>query len=214
MALVPVAVAQAVNGRLRLIPAWPVYLISALPFLWLVWQGFDGGMGADPVKFLEKHVGKFALIFLIIGLCVTPVRRLTGISLIKYRRAIGLAAFAYVALHFSIWLVLDIALRWGEIWADIVKRPYITIGMIGLLAMVPLAVTSNNLSVRRMGATAWTKLHRLTYLAAFAGALHYLILVKAWPIKVIIYFTIVVALLLVRVWWSWQRQRSRALAGA
>jgi len=210
MALVRVAVAQAVNGRLRRIPVWPVYLISALPFLWLVWQGLSDGMGADPVKFLEKHVGKFGLIFLILGLCVTPLRRLTGISLIKFRRAVGLAAFAYVLLHFSIWLVLDIALRWGEIWADIIKRPYITIGMIGLLAMAPLAVTSNNLSVRRMGSAAWGRLHQLTYLAAFAGALHYLILVKAWPIKPILYFAAVVLLLAVRLWWSRQKQRQAA----
>lgn len=210
MPLVPVAVAQAVNGRLRKIPAWPVYLLSALPLLWLVWAGMSDGLGADPVKFIERHLGKFGLIFLILGLCVTPVRRMTGISLIKYRRAVGLAAFAYVALHLTVWLVLDIQLRWGEIWADIVKRPYITIGMLGFAAMLPLAVTSNNLSLRRMGAAAWGRLHQLTYLAALAGAAHYLILVKAWPLKPILYFAAVALLLLVRLWWSWQKQRRLA----
>jgi methionine sulfoxide reductase heme-binding subunit len=214
MPLIPVEMAQAVNGRLRKVPAWPVYLLSALPFLWLVWVGFADGLGADPVKFIERHVGKFGLIFLILGLCVTPVRRFTGISLIKYRRAIGLAAFFYVALHLVVWLVLDIQLRWGEIWADIVKRPYITIGMLGFAAMVPLAVTSNNLSLRWMGAAAWGKLHRLTYLAAFAGAAHYLILVKAWPLKPILYFAAVVLLLALRVWWSWARQRRASAAAA
>ena len=214
MALVPVAVAQAVNGRLRKIPAWPVYLLSALPLLWLVLMIFTDGLGVDPVKFIERHVGKFGLIFLIVGLCVTPLRRLTGVSLLKYRRAIGLAAFFYVALHLTVWLVLDIQLRWGEIWGDIVKRPYITIGMLGFAAMVPLAVTSNNLSVRRLGAAAWTRLHRLTYLAAFAGAAHYLILVKAWPLKPILYFGAVVLLLALRAWWSWAKQRRAAAAAA
>ena len=214
MALVPVAVGQAVNGRLRKVPAWPVYLLSALPLLWLVWVGMSDGLGADPVKFIERHVGKFGLIFLILGLGVTPLRRFTGISLIKYRRAIGLAAFFYVALHLTVWLVLDIQLRWDEIWADIVKRPYITIGMLGFAAMLPLALTSNNLSVRRLGAAAWGRLHQLTYLAAFAGAAHYLILVKAWPLKPILYFAAVVLLLALRAWWSWSRQRRFAAAAA
>jgi len=98
-----------------------------------------------------------------------------------------------------IWLALDIQFYWGEIWADIVKRPYITIGMTGFLAMVPLALTSNNASIKRIGAAGWRKLHKLTYLAAMAGALHYVWLVKGWQIEPLIYLAVVIGLLCLRI---------------
>lgn len=190
--------AQDINARLRRIPTWPVYLAGLVPLAWLVWLAFNYGLGVDPVKELEHRVGLHALQFIIAGLVVTPLRRLTGVSLLRFRRALGVLAFVYVCVHLLVWLVLDIQLRWGEIWADILKRPYITIGMIGFVLLVPLAATSNNWAVRRMGAAAWQRLHRLTYPAALAGATHYLWLVKAWPLETLIYFGIVVALLLMR----------------
>ena len=200
--------AQTINQRLRRVPAWPVYLLGAVPFALIVLQIVSGDLGPDPVKTLERSLGAWGLKFIVAGLCVTPLRWATGISLIKYRRAIGLLAFFYVALHLTTWVVLDLQFRWAEIGADLTKRPYIIIGMIGFLALMPLAVTSNNLSVRRMGAAAWQKLHRLTYVAAMAGAIHYMMLVKAWPLEPMLYLAAVLVLLAVRAWRSWRRAQA------
>lgn len=197
--------ARSINGRLRQVPAWPVYLLGLIPLGLLVRAALTGDLGVDPVKELEHRVGLIGLQFLLGGLCITPLRRWTGVSLIKYRRAIGLVAFFYIALHLLVWLTLDIQLRWDEIGADILKRPYITIGMLAFAAMVPLAVTSNNLSVRRLGAAAWQRLHRLTYVAAILGAVHYLMLVKAWPTQPALYFLGAVALVALRGLWAARR---------
>ena len=207
--------AQAVNQTLRRVPVWPVYLLGAVPLALLVVQAVTGDMGADPVKFIERSLGEWGLKFIVAGLCVTPLRWATGVSLIRYRRAIGLLAFAYVSLHLTTWVVLDLQFRWAEIGADLIKRPYIIIGMIGFLALLPLAITSNTLSVRRMGAAAWQKLHRLTYVAALAGAVHYMVLVKAWPLEPILYLGAVLALLAWRAGRAWQRaQEARMSAQA
>ena len=190
--------AQAINAQLRRIPTWTVYVAGLVPFAWIVWLAFSYGLGVDPVKELEHRVGKIGLQFLIAGLCVTPLRRWTGVSLLRFRRALGVLAFVYVAIHLLVWLGLDLPFRWAEIGADILKRPYITIGFAGFVLMLPLIATSNNWAVRRMGAAAWQRLHWLTYPAALAGATHYLWLVKSWPLETLIYFGIVVALLALR----------------
>ncbi len=190
--------AQRINGALRRVPPWLVYVLGVVPFLWLVVQIFTGGLGVDPTKAIEHSLGLYGLQFLIGGLAVTPLRRLTGVSLIRYRRAIGLVAFFYVSMHLLVWITLDLQFRWGEIGADIVKRPYIMLGFAGFLAMLPLALTSNNLSIRRLGAPRWQKLHRLVYLAALAGAVHFVWLVKAWPPQPILYLGAVLVLLGVR----------------
>ncbi|MFC2968387.1 protein-methionine-sulfoxide reductase heme-binding subunit MsrQ [Acidimangrovimonas pyrenivorans] len=200
---------QTINGKLRKLPAWPLYFFGLLPLGWLAWLIVTGDLGVDPVKTLEHKVGKIGLQFLVATLCVTPLRRFTGVSLIKYRRALGLLSFFYIALHLMVWLGLDIQFRWTEIGADILKRPYITIGMLGFAVMLPLAITSNNLSVRRMGAVAWGKLHKLTYVAAAAGAIHYMMLVKAWPLEPMLYLAGVAALLALRALWSWRRAAAR-----
>jgi methionine sulfoxide reductase heme-binding subunit len=199
--------AGTINQTLRRVPAWPVYLLGAVPFAVLVWLTFTGDLGADPVKFIERDLGEWGLKFIVAGLCITPLRWVSGVSLIKYRRAIGLLAFVYVALHLTTWVVLDLQFRWAEIGADLIKRPYIIVGMIGFTTLLPLAVTSNNLSVRRMGAAAWQKLHKLTYLAALAGAIHYMMLVKAWPLEPMLYLGAVVALLAVRAIRTWRRSQ-------
>lgn len=187
--------AARINGALRAVPTWPVYGLGLVPLALLVGQAFTGGLGIDPVKALERELGLLGLQFLVAGLCITPLRWATGVNLIRFRRAVGLLAFLYVALHLSVWVFLDLQMRWGEIWADIVKRPYITAGMVGFAAMLPLAVTSNALSIRRMGAAAWQRLHRLTYVAAVAGAVHFLWLVKAWPVEPMLYLGAVLGLL-------------------
>lgn len=189
---------QAINASLRRVPPLVIYIAGVLPFLWLVWLLVNGGLGVDPVKAIEHQLGKWGLQLLVAGLAITPLRRFTGVNLIRYRRAIGLLAFFYITLHLATWLALDLQFRWAEIWADIVKRPYITAGTAGFLAMIPLAITSNAASVRRMGAKAWQKLHRLTYFAVLAGAIHYIWLVKAWPPEPIIYLVLVIILLATR----------------
>lgn len=205
--------AASINQALRRVPAWPVYLLGALPFALLVVQVMTGDLGVDPVKTMERALGEWGLKFVVVGLCITPLRWATGVSLIRYRRAIGLLAFGYVALHLTTWVVLDLQFRWAEIGADLYKRPYIIVGMIGFTALLPLAITSNNLSVRRMGAAAWQKLHKLTYVAALAGAIHYMMLVKAWPLEPMLYLAAVVGLLALRAGRAWRRSQGAANAG-
>lgn len=189
----------AINTALRRVPPLAIYIVGVMPLAWLVWLLVDGQLGVDPVKRIEHQLGEWALQLLVAGLVIAPLRRYTGVNLVRYRRAIGLLAFFYVSLHLATWLVLDIQLRWAEIWADIVKRPYITAGFVAFVAMIPLAVTSNNASIRRLGPKAWQQLHRLTYFAAIAGAVHYLWLVKAWPPEPIIYLILVILLVLTRI---------------
>jgi methionine sulfoxide reductase heme-binding subunit len=203
----PALSAQAINAGLRFSPLW-VYGLGLLPLAWLVARAATGNLGADPVKTLERELGLLGLQFLVAVLAVTPLRNLTGISLVRFRRALGVLAFTCAALHFTVWLTLDLAFRWGEIWADIVKRPYITVGFAAFLMLVPLAVTSNNLSVRRLGAAAWKRLHWLTYPAAVLAAIHFLWLVKAWPLEPLLYLGAVAALLALR----WRPLRRRVAA--
>ena len=143
---------QRINGILRKIPSWPIYLLGPIPGFWVFWLAVQDRLGADPLQVLEHELGERGLQFLVLTLLVTPVRRISGVSLLKFRRAIGLVAFFYIMAHLLTWFVLDRQLDLPDIWREIVKRPFITIGMAGFLAMVPLAITSNNRSIRKMGA--------------------------------------------------------------
>ncbi|HHS88864.1 MAG TPA: protein-methionine-sulfoxide reductase heme-binding subunit MsrQ [Rhodobacteraceae bacterium] len=188
---------QTINGQLRRVPTWLVYIAGVFPVVWFFYLGFTGGLGPEPIKALEQELGRLSLQVLIAVLAVTPLRKYTGISLLNFRRALGLLVFFYVVVHLSVWLFLDVQI-WSQIWADIVKRPYITIGMAGLLLMVPLAITSNNLSMRKLGAATWRKLHKLTYVVAVLGAVHFVILRKGWQVEPLIYLTIIALLLATR----------------
>jgi sulfoxide reductase heme-binding subunit YedZ len=186
------------NALLRRVPTWVVWAGAALPLAWVVWLTVTNGLGPDPVREIEHRLGTLAVQLLILTLAVTPLRW-AGLNLVRYRRAIGVWAFLYVALHFTTWVWLDMGLRWSEITADLWKRPYIIIGMVGFLALIPLAVTSTNRAIRAMGPVAWRRLHRLTYLAALAGVVHWLMLVKVWTFEPLAYAAAVVALLAARV---------------
>ncbi|MCA3452536.1 MAG: protein-methionine-sulfoxide reductase heme-binding subunit MsrQ [Rhodobacter sp.] len=199
-------VAASLNGALRRVPVWAVCGLGLVPLAVLVWRGLSGGLGIDPVKTLEHQLGLAALQLLLAGLLVTPLRRWTGVNLIRYRRAIGLLAFLYAALHLLVWLWLDLQLRWPEIGADLVKRPYVIVGMLGFACLVPLAMTSNGWSVRRLGAAAWQRLHRLAYVAVLLAALHYLLLVKVWSAEPVLYALAAAGLVALR--WLWRRGRS------
>lgn len=172
-----------------------LYPIGMIPAVWTFWLGVTDQLGADPMKTLEQSLGLWALRFLIAALAVTPLRRLTGLSLLRYRRAIGLLAFFYAALHLLTYLVLDQGLDLAAIWADILKRPFITVGMAAFLILVPLAVTSNNASIRRLGGAAWSRLHRWVYVASAAAAVHFVMVVKSWPLEPLIYAALVALLL-------------------
>jgi sulfoxide reductase heme-binding subunit YedZ len=205
---------QAINKAIQRIPRWLVYTLGLVPAVAFFTLGVLDRLGADPMRALEQELGEWALRFLIATLCVTPLRQLTGINLIRYRRALGLLAFYYAAFHLTTYLVLDQGLDWASIWADIVKRPYITIGMVTFTLLVPLAVTSNNAAVRAMGGKAWARLHKLVYVAAIGAALHYLLVVKAWPLEPMIYAAIIAALLLYRLARASLPQPARKVARA
>lgn len=185
-----------INGLARRIPVWAVYIVylSAVP--WLLYLAQTGGLGREPIKALEHELGEIALQLLIIGLAISPLRQYLRINLLKFRRAIGLLAFIYVTLHLLVWLVLDVGIL-SQIWADILKRPYITIGMIAFTLMVPLAITSNNWSVRRLG-TAWRRLHQIVYIAAVLGAVHFIMVKKVWELEPLLYLGVILALLALR----------------
>jgi sulfoxide reductase heme-binding subunit YedZ len=176
-------------------PSWPVYLLGAIPGIAFFAMAVTDNLGADPAKALERELGEWALRLIILGLAITPLRQAFGINWLRYRRAVGLLAFFYVLAHLVTYILLDQALDWAAIWADILKRPYITIGMLGFFLLLPLAITSSNAMIRRLGGVRWRRLHRLVYPAAIAGAVHFLLLVKSWPPEPIIYAAIVLALL-------------------
>lgn len=185
------------NTIARRVPTWVVYIVGLMPVPWFLFQAQTGGLGAEPIKALEKELGLLALQLLVAGLAITPARRYLRLNLIKFRRALGLLAFIYVALHLLVWLALDVGIL-SQIWADILKRPYITIGMAGFACLLPLAATSNGYSIRKLGAK-WRKLHRLTYLAVVLGAVHFIWLVKGFQIEPLLYMAAILALLALRV---------------
>ncbi len=172
-----------------------IYLIGMLPAVFTFYLGIVDQLGADPQKTLERTLGLWALRFLIATLAITPLRRLGLANLVRYRRAVGLLAFYYAALHLTVYAVLDQGLDPGAIWADIVKRPYITVGMLAFTILVPLAATSNSPMIRRLGGGAWQRLHRLVYVAAGAAVLHFIMLEKSWSAELVLYAALIAALL-------------------
>ena len=189
--------ADRLNLLARKLPSWAVYAAGVLPFLWLVWLTVSGGLGPDPAKVMERSLGEWALRFLLASLAVTPLRRV-GVNLLKHRRALGLLAFFYVALHLAVWLWPDMGLRWAAIWADLAKRPYILFGMAAFLCLLPLAATSSNAAIRRMGAPAWRRLHRLAYPALALAVLHFVILSRVWTLELLVYAILAAVLLALR----------------
>ncbi|MBT3071229.1 protein-methionine-sulfoxide reductase heme-binding subunit MsrQ [Rhodomicrobium sp. Az07] len=193
---------RAAQRAINAFPHWPVYLVGALPGLWTFWLAVSDQLGADPVKTLEHMLGLWALRFLIASLTVTPLRRIGGPNLVRFRRALGLLAFFYACAHLLTWIALDRGPDLAAILGDIVKRPYITLGMATFAILVPLAWTSNARAIKRMGAGAWQRLHRWVYLAAILAIAHYLLSLKSWTLEPLAYAAAVTALLLFRVFSS------------
>lgn len=186
------------NGWLKRVPVLPLYFIALLPAAWQFWQAFAGQLGADPMKSLEHGLGLWSLRFMIATLAVTPLMRWTDVRLLRFRRMLGLTVFYYALLHLSVYVALDQQFGWKFIFADLVKRPYIMFGMAALVILVPLAATSTDGAVRRLGAALWRNLHRLVYPAAALMVLHYLWLVKTWTAGPLTYAAIMTLLLAMR----------------
>lgn len=189
-------ITSSINSGVRRLPTWVVYLVCTVPALRYFWLGFSNQLGPNPITKLEHLLGEFALQLLVIGLVITPLRRLTSISFMKFRRAIGLMAFIYVVLHLMVWVLLDIQIL-SHMVADIVKRPYITIGMVAFVGMLPLAVTSNQWFVKKLG-RKWYHIHRFTYAICLLGALHFVMLRKGFQLEPLIYIFVIIILLLLR----------------
>lgn len=185
------------NALARRVPTWVVYGLGLVPLGLLVWGAVFGGLGPDPVKAIERGLGERGLQFLLASLAITPLRRV-GLNLVRFRRALGLLSFLYVSLHLVAWVWLDMGLRWNEMLADLTKRPFVILGMIGFLVMIPLAATSWTGAIRRMGAAAWQRLHKLAYVAILAGVVHQALLSKVWTVEVLLYLGLGLGLLALR----------------
>ena len=175
------------------------FLLCLLPIITLGLRGTHEGLGANPIEFITHSTGDWTLRFLLITLAVTPARRVLGIpSLIRFRRMFGLFAFYYGCLHFLTYVWLDKFFDVQDMWKDVAKRPFITIGFVSLLLMVPLVVTSTAAWIRRLGGTRWQLLHRLVYVIAACGVIHYYWLVKSDVRLPVRYSAILVVLLAYR----------------
>lgn len=180
-----------------------LFVGAAAPALWVAYAALAGGLGANPIDKITDTTGVWTLRLLLATLAVTPVRRLTGWNeLIGVRRMLGLFAFFYGSLHFATYLVLDQFFAFDFIVADVAKRPFITAGFTGFALMVPLAVTSTAAMIRRLGGRRWQRLHRLAYLSATAGVVHYYWLVKSDTTRPLRYATVLLVLLGVRAAWA------------
>ena len=201
-----------------------VFAAALIPFAHLVWRGFNGDLTADPLVEITNETGLWTLRFVVITLAITPIRRLSGWNVvIRFRRMLGLFAFFYAMLHFLTYVIgdrfasLDFPdgfVAWStlvnlmaSIWEDVAKRPYITVGFIAFVSMVPLALTSTAGWIRRLGGRNWQRLHRLIYLTGIAGVTHYWWRVKADTLHPIIYAGIVALLLGYRLAFSFKRSR-------
>jgi sulfoxide reductase heme-binding subunit YedZ len=222
---------MAWSRRTRAVAWWLLLLASAVPLLWLLWNWallVDQGLGfgylaalgghsltVNPIEHTNRFLGDWSLRFLLLGLALTPAARILGANqLVAYRRMIGLWAFAYVCLHLTSYVVLDQFFDWSGIWQDIVKRNFITLGMLAFVLLLPMAITSTKGWIRRLGARSWKRIHQAVYLIAVLGAVHYMMMVKGNQLAPKVHLGIVALLLGTRIWmrWGWgmgRRPRGR-----
>ncbi|MGG7577238.1 protein-methionine-sulfoxide reductase heme-binding subunit MsrQ [Rhizobium sp. Nf11,1] len=209
----------AIPKRWQPASVWLLYVVGFVPAAWTFYLGATDQLGADPVKTFELFLGIWTIRFLIATLAVSPARELFGWNYLRYRRALGLLTFYYALMHFTVYMVLDQAMDIQAVVNDVLKRPFIMFGMAGLAMLIPLAVTSNNFSIRHLG-TTWIWLHRLVTIIAACGALHFALSTKILDLEQFIYVGLIIALILYRSWRpiarsrkkSQGRQRNRAVA--
>lgn len=177
-----------------------LFLASLIPFIRLAWLGYNSQLGANPIEFITRSLGTWTLVFLLITLSITPLRNISGWSwLIKLRRMSGLFAFFYALLHFITYIWLDQFFDLHDIYKDVIKRPFITIGFAAFIMLIPLAVTSTNAMIKRLGGKRWMLLHSLIYLIAICGVIHYWWLVKKDITQPLVYSAVLATLLAYRV---------------
>jgi len=188
-----------------------VFLLCLGPLGGLVWRGFHNGLGANPVEFIQLTTGRWTLRFLVFTLSITPFRKLLNLpDLIRFRRMLGLFAFSYLCIHFLTYLVLDQSLDLSAMSKDVAKRPFITVGFLGFLLLLPLAITSTAGWIRRLGGKRWRMLHRAIYFAAVCGVIHYYWKVKSDVRMPLFYGALVGILLLWRLGDWFFKRRSAA----
>lgn len=194
------------KGRVRLLKTG-VWLLCLTPSAWVAWRFFLGdGLGANPVEAFEHWSGRTTLTVLLGALAVTPLRRITGFNdLQKVRRLVGLFAFFYMSVHFMTWLGLDQVFGWAWIGEDIAKRPFITVGFTAFVLLIPLAVTSTKGSIRRLGKT-WVRIHRLVYVSAALGVIHFLWATKGDDRMPMVAGGALAVLLGLRIWWTLRKR--------
>ncbi|MBL0372236.1 protein-methionine-sulfoxide reductase heme-binding subunit MsrQ [Rhizobium sp. KVB221] len=176
------------------ISPWWIYGIGFIPAAWYFYHGAINDLGANPIQTFEHLLGEWALRFMIATLLVTPLRDLTRVNFIRFRRALGLMTFYYVLMHFLTYFILDRGMNLPVIFVDILKRPYIILGMTAFVGLIALAATSNTWSIRTLG-RGWGRLHKLVYLIATLGVVHFFMAVKSWPPRPFVYATIIGVLL-------------------
>jgi sulfoxide reductase heme-binding subunit YedZ len=197
----------------RRVKPW-VFVACLVPLAWLVWRGVTGELTANPIEDITHRTGDWALRLLLVTLAITPLRRMLGwSSLASYRRMLGLFAFFYAALHLSTYLVLDFFFAFDLILDDVIERRYVTAGFTGFMLLLPLALTSTTAMIRRLGGARWRQLHRLVYLAAVAGVVHYLWLVKIDIGPPLVYAAVLAVLLGLRLWFHYATRPARGAAG-
>jgi sulfoxide reductase heme-binding subunit YedZ len=178
-----------------------VFIVCLIPLALLIYRALTGGLGANPVEFLQHSTGDWTLRFLIFTLAITPLRKLLNLpELIRFRRMLGLFAFFYVCLHFLTYIGPDQSFDLAGMWKDVVKRPFITVGFLAFVLLIPLAITSTAGMIRRLGGHRWQMLHRAIYISAILGVIHYYWLVKSNVRKPLFYGALVAILLAYRVW--------------
>ncbi len=199
---------ERINAVLRPIPKWLIYVLGSLPGLYIIvgvvlalngtYDLFGSSLGIDPAKTIEHWLGELALQFFIATMIIRVLRDLFKLKLIKFRRALGHLTFFYIVLHLTVYLWLDLQWGWSQIWNDILKRPYITIGMAAFVLLIPVMATSNDSAIRRYGPKVWQNIHKLTYPALLLGGLHYVMLQRIWDVESLIYLGVICVMLLLR----------------
>lgn len=194
------------SRRTRIVLKTGIWVAGLLPLGLLLYRFQTDGLGANPIDYVTRTLGDWTLRLLLACLTLTPLRLLFGISWpMSLRRLLGLFAFFYASLHFAVWIAVDHFFDWGEMGGDILKRPYITVGVLTLALLVPLALTSTAGMVKRLGAGRWRRLHRLVYIVGVLGVLHYLWLAKKGVPDPFLYAGVLAVLLGVRLG-AWARR--------
>ena len=187
-----------------------VWVLCLSPLASLAWLFYSSGMTANPIEFLNRYLGEWALKFLLFSLSITPLRRITGwAGVTRFRRLLGLFAFFYAVLHFASYIGIDQFFNWKDIWLDLIKRTYITIGLGTFIILAVLAVTSNNNIIKKLGGRNWTRLHKWVYVAGFGGCLHFFMMRKGVQAEPLYYLAFFFLLLIYRMISQIRKNRQR-----